>query len=109
MLNYLESDEEVPESELDLMNVRDNLKLAEDASGAKNRHNMQLKQLEKFLTHWKSKVEDKVGLKAKKEVSLLIFSFLKNYKKDQWVVFLTNIVIQELFYGTKKHKSLILF
>lgn len=68
MLNYLESEEEVPEAELDRINVRDNLKLAAEADNPKRKRNMQLMQLEKFLTHWKSRVEVKVGVKAKKEV-----------------------------------------
>lgn len=67
MLNYLESEEEVPEAELDRINVRDNLKLAAEADNPKRKRNMQLMQLEKFLTHWKSRVEVKVGVKAKKE------------------------------------------
>ena len=69
MLNYLESEEEVPEVEIDRMNVRDNLKLAAEADTPRKRRNIQLMQLEKYLTHWKSRVEDKVGLaRQKKEV-----------------------------------------
>ena len=74
MLNYMESDEEIPETELDRLHVRDNLKLLTSDS-AKNRRNLQLMQLEKFLTHWKSKVEDKVGLKQKKEVCICRYIF----------------------------------
>lgn len=66
MLNYLESEEEVPEIELDRMHVRDNLKLVSDGDSAKKR-NAQLIQLERYLTHWKSKVEDRVGLNQKKK------------------------------------------
>lgn len=68
MLNYLESDEEVPETDIDRMHVRDNLKLAAEADSPRKRRNVQLMHLEKYLTHWKSKVEDKVGLTRKKEV-----------------------------------------
>ena len=68
MLNYLESEEEVPEIELDRMHVRDNLKLVSEGDPNKKR-NAQLMQLERYLTHWKSKVEDRVGLQKKKEVS----------------------------------------
>ena len=67
MMNYLDSEEEVPEVELDRMHVRDNLKLVSEADAPKRRRNVQLMQLEKYLTHWKSKVEDRVGIK-KKEV-----------------------------------------
>ena len=67
MLNYLESEEEVPEVELDRMNVRDNLKLASEADTPRKRRNIQLMQLEKYLTHWKAKVEDRVGLNQKKK------------------------------------------
>ena len=82
MLKYLESEEEVPETELDRMNIRDNLKAAEDAGGGpKSRRRAQFRQLEKFLTHWKSKVEDKVGIKNKKEVNLIIILQLQLFRK----------------------------
>ena len=72
MLNYLESEEDVPEIELDRMHVRDNLKLVSEGDDAKKKSNAQLMQIERYLTHWKSKVEDRVGLnQKKKEVSLL--------------------------------------
>ena len=74
MLNYLDSEEEVLEVELDRLDVRDNLKLASDADTPMKRAKLQqIQQLEKFLTHWKAKVEDKVGLKAKKEVGLKVY------------------------------------
>lgn len=73
MLNYLDSEEGVPEIELDRLDVRDNLKLASEADTpmkrAKLQQIQQLQQLEKFLTHWKAKVEDHVGIIAKKEVN----------------------------------------
>ena len=81
MLKYLESEEEVPETELDRMNIRDNLKAVENASGGpKSRRRAQLRQLEKFLTHWKSKVEDKVGIKNKKEVNVVVL-FYSSFRK----------------------------
>eukprot|EP00795_Rhopilema_esculentum_P013369 gene13369-4225_t len=60
MLNFLDSTDEVPESELDRMHVRDNLKAAEGSSKNKRPRN-----LEKFLTHWRERVGEKVGLKPK--------------------------------------------
>ena len=72
MLNYLESDEEVPEIDIDRMHVRDNLKLVAEEDTPRKKRNVQLMHLEKYLTHWKSKVEDKVGLAQKKEVCLFI-------------------------------------
>lgn len=68
LLNFLESKEEVPEVDIDRLHVRDNLKLAEEAGVNKLRRNQQIKQLEKFLTHWKSKVEDKVGVKKEQKI-----------------------------------------
>lgn len=77
MLNYLESEDEVPEIELDRMHVRDNLKLVSEGDSGKNR-NVQLLQLERYLTHWKSKVEDRVGLnQKKKEVCDFWFTIFK--------------------------------
>jgi len=74
MLNYLESEDEVPEAELDRMHVRDNLKLASEADTPRKRKNVQLMHLEKYLTHWKSKVEDRVGINQnKKEVPSLLY------------------------------------
>lgn len=67
MMNYLDSEEEVPEVELDRMHVRDNLKLVSEADAPKRRRNVHVMQLEKYLTHWKSKVEDRVGLKKKEQ------------------------------------------
>ena len=81
MLNYLESEEEVPEIELDRMHVRDNLKLVSEGDDAAKKRNAQLMQLERYLTHWKSKVEDRVGLnQKKKEVSLLNVSSFFEHK-----------------------------
>eukprot|EP00794_Sanderia_malayensis_P017835 gene17835-19618_t len=62
MLNFLDSTDEVPESELDRMHVRDNLKLAEGSSKARRSKN-----IEKFLTHWRERVSEKVGMRPKSD------------------------------------------
>ena len=54
MLNYLESEEAVPEIELDRMHVRDNLKLVSEGDDATKKRNAQLMQLERYLTNWLS-------------------------------------------------------
>ena len=78
-INYLDSEEGVPEVELDRLDVRDNLKLAAEADTPMKRVKLQqiqqLQQLEKFLTHWKAKVEDHVGIRAKKEVCACFYCY----------------------------------
>jgi len=64
MLNFLDSTDQVPESELDRMHIRDNLKAAEGSSKAKRSRN-----LEKFLTHWRERVGEKVGLRPKNDAN----------------------------------------
>lgn len=59
LMNYLESEEKVPEVELDKLHVRDNVKLAEDSS--KPKKHQYLVQLDVVLTHWRTKM----GLKSK--------------------------------------------
>lgn len=59
LMNYLSSEEKVPESEVDKLHVRDNVKLAEDSS--KPKKHQYLVQLDVVLTHWRTKM----GLKSK--------------------------------------------
>ena len=66
LLAYLDSDAEVPVSEDDKLNVRDNLKLAQDIQN-KNRRNPNLviieKKIDDFLQHWRSRI----GLQKQKQ------------------------------------------
>ncbi|KAK2561616.1 DnaJ-like protein subfamily C member 13 [Acropora cervicornis] len=59
MMNFLSSEEKVPESEEDKLHVRNIVKLAEDSS--KSKKHQYLVQLDLALTHWRTKM----GFKSK--------------------------------------------
>ncbi|CAG2229949.1 DNAJC13 [Mytilus edulis] len=66
LLSYLDSEDEVPVIENDKLNVRDNLKLAQDIQN-KNRRNPNIVMIEKkvdeFLQHWRARI----GLQKQKQ------------------------------------------
>ena len=64
LLLYLDSEEDVPEDDVDRINTRDNLKLALEHENRKKR-NIQWKMIEKqvdqMLQHWRARI----GLKSR--------------------------------------------
>ncbi|XP_035660587.1 dnaJ homolog subfamily C member 13-like isoform X3 [Branchiostoma floridae] len=53
LLGYLDSEDQVPQKEVDLMHVRDNVKIAQDQS---QRRKPQWKQVEELLLHWRARI-----------------------------------------------------
>ncbi|XP_033101582.1 dnaJ homolog subfamily C member 13-like isoform X2 [Anneissia japonica] len=62
LLSYLDCDDKVPEKERDLINIRDNLKMAQNQSKTLSGARLQWQQVENMLLHWKQRV----GIEKKK-------------------------------------------
>ncbi|KAK3742179.1 hypothetical protein QZH41_012074 [Actinostola sp. cb2023] len=114
LLNYLESEDKVPESEIDKLRVRDNVKLAEDSSkskkplyvlyciimidfvtwcqdSSKSKKPLYLAQLDAAMTHWRTKI----GLKSK-DVSHFVRSLSSQVLSSGLVLLPIPIVLQDI-------------
>lgn len=85
LLDYLHSEDEVPEKEIDRLNTKDNLKLAMDSTELRNRANLAAK-IEGLMQHWRSRTQRKRVDDVKKPVVLR--RRRENVKiEDNWAYF----------------------
>ena len=68
LLLYLDSEDDVPEDDVDRLHVRDSLKLAQEHENRKKKNaqwKVIEKQIEVMLIHWRTRIENKIGLESK--------------------------------------------
>ncbi|ELU18389.1 hypothetical protein CAPTEDRAFT_227625 [Capitella teleta] len=90
LLVYLDSEDEVPDDDVDRLHIRDNLKLAMDNENRKKKHaqwKVIEKQVEMMMLHWRARIGERIGLENKEKPIVLRKRRQRMKSEANWKLF----------------------